>query len=467
MGPDGASQRPGMRKSHAGATPLLSSRHVTRPPPRGRSIVTMHFARLLLTGDRADPRLRRLTADAAVDLLQLDFPRRLWVAADERPPAPPADFATGFAEQLKPLGTALYLNPQFRVISSAGWGHAYGCVEAAARQLVEQRNGEIPLAAIRGCNLLPILEDLLAAGSNLDHAETGTPFSELHQPIVAADLQIGAGPIAAALAEGARLVIAGAYDATAPAIATSVTRFNWSWDDAARLAGAAAGALAVSGPPPEKLPPGSVAADLWMLYTGRIAEGGDAVISSVAEPGVDAAQLQQWLSHLDAAGLERADVSIDRTSIRANQLSLHDVGLSCVAGQRETPTWRLNMTYFSHYEMNLVVGPAAGGNSPAAARYLELLQRHFADLGAADGTTTVQSLGPAEHRLLHIRGKSSQWPACREMADEAAAWMLRVGGDELTAYGPSVRANYAVWPTHLPPGAVDIAVDTRTAQDWI
>ena len=64
--------------------------------------------------------------------------------------------------------------------------------------------------------------------------------------MLAADLQLGAGPLALALAEQARVIVAGAFDGTAPLVAAGAHRFGWKWDQHDLLAAAAAAWRAAS-----------------------------------------------------------------------------------------------------------------------------------------------------------------------------------------------------------------------------
>ena len=95
------------------------------------------------------------------------------------------------------------------------------------------------VTAIRGANLHSQLEELKAAGVELVDREADVSLFDLQMPILSAQVELGAGPIATALAEDSRVIIAGSYDPAAPLIAAAVANFNWDWDNLDRLASVA------------------------------------------------------------------------------------------------------------------------------------------------------------------------------------------------------------------------------------
>jgi hypothetical protein len=123
--------------------------------------------------------LGELAASAELDLVQLDYARPRTAAVSGPGPAELPAFAPSFVHAVRALRKTLYLEPQLCVVASAGWADTYACVENAAAVLREAGCGAQPISAVRGSNLLPILDDLAAAGIELDNVETGAPWSEL------------------------------------------------------------------------------------------------------------------------------------------------------------------------------------------------------------------------------------------------------------------------------------------------
>ncbi len=209
----------------------------------------MRLVRLQADSESTPSGLDKLVAQGELDLLELDYARpRLATTSAGAPPELP-EFAGGFSQARCAVAKTLFLEPQLCVATSAGWSSSYHCAESAARVLVEAGCGDLPMSAVRGSNLLPILDDLAASGVHLDNIETGAPWRQLRQPVLAASLRLGAGPLAVAFDEGARVVVAGCYDAAAPTIAAAVRAGGWSWKQLDRLAGAAAAARAAAWAP--------------------------------------------------------------------------------------------------------------------------------------------------------------------------------------------------------------------------
>ena len=191
----------------------------------------MRFARLQCDVEGAPLGIEDLVESAELDYLQLDYPRPRWTNVEGAVAADLPEYAVGFGETLRSIVKPLYLGTQLHVVASAGWADAFSCVEKAAAVLLETGCGNMPLAAVRGSNLLPILEMLERDGVRLDNAETGARWRELKAPVLAADLQLGAGPLALALAEQARVIVAGAFDGMAPLAAAGAHRFGWKWEN--------------------------------------------------------------------------------------------------------------------------------------------------------------------------------------------------------------------------------------------
>lgn len=424
----------------------------------------MRFARLTLTPDRAEQSLAEWAAAADLDLLQLNYPRPLSLPAD-RPGAPPyGDFAGAAADQVGTFGKLFYLNPRFRVATGAGWGHAYGCVEAMAGQLVASGNHDVLMSAVRGSNLLPILEELAARGVDLAHAVTGAPFEELRRPIMAADLEIGAGPLAAAVADGARVVVAGCYDSAAPVTAAAAIEFGWGWKDYDYLASAAIAARAVHAPLMSGEINDSLSVDCWRPRRGVLDAHGVAMIGSLGTGRLDAAELGSWLEAKFSGGRRTADVQCDAARLQCEAIGKQDCQISGGVGSVAKPRWKLKVYYLSHFAAETTIAAVHGGEEAL----LGLLERYFTGFQTADRAVSTEMIRRSEATsMLRIQCRSEDWGRCQELRDEAQG-VLRKCGDRLEVFGTStITAQVAVWPTWAPRNSVDIAVDTRPAVDWL
>ncbi|MDZ4659280.1 MAG: acyclic terpene utilization AtuA family protein [Bythopirellula sp.] len=178
----------------------------------------MKLARCIISGKRIESNLSRLLNQAEPDVLQLDWfheqPAEAWNPQDIK-------FTTGgVREEFKIVHKALYLRPQLRVATNIGGLNVVGAMEALAEFLSEHGSPDMPIAAIRGENVLADIDDFLPAMKKIDLAN-----------VLSAQVEIGGGPFATALVEGARIVVAGAYDLSAPFLAAAVSEGLCGWDD--------------------------------------------------------------------------------------------------------------------------------------------------------------------------------------------------------------------------------------------
>src|SRR6185312_16098608 len=89
---------------------------------------------------------------------------------------------------------------------------------------------------VSGDDLLPRLDELLAAGHSLAHLDTSEPLSTVRSRMVSANAYLGSPPLVQALALGASIVITGRVADAALTLAPAVHEFGWRWDDWDRLA---------------------------------------------------------------------------------------------------------------------------------------------------------------------------------------------------------------------------------------
>ncbi len=435
----------------------------------------MRFARLHGAHEGLPAGIEEFAAGCELDMLQLDYlrPRQAIVTGDRPVELPP--FALGFCDALRKLTGPLFLEPQFHVIASAGWESAYECVERAAGVLVGGGCGDIPVAAIRGSNLLPILELLQADRLELRHADTGQPLRELREPLLAADLQIGAGPIATALAEDARVLVGGCFDPAAPAIAMAATHFHWEWNDLNRLAAAALAAHAAQ----------------WSDWDAIDAQGEAASsgnVSQIPQVEIDAAgqttfhavrtdedairRFQHWLgSHRgngDAA--KHADVRLDLSSIRCSASGPRQMAIAGATGAPTDKSWRLEILYQTGYSVEFMVEFVAAADDRLRRQIVDVIRSQLAPDEPA-GQLTVQELHPAPTEggmgWLHVAFASKHRRACQHLLDHAVSLASSRRQLLRLASGPlAVHAQCGLWPTSVPRDAIDIAIETRPAKEW-
>lgn len=432
----------------------------------------MRFARLQSDGVGSPLGIEELVGSARLDYLQLDYPRpRSMAIAGADPPELP-EHAVGFGDALRAVVKPLYLDPQLHLVASAGWADAYTCVEAAAAVMVEAGCGDMPMAAVRGSNLLPILDMLEGEGVNLDHAETGARWRELRSPVLAADLQLGAGPLAVALAEHARIVIAGSFDGRAPMIAAAVHAFGWKWHEHDRLAAAAAGSRAASWIDWDSFADGG-ASGRWRPNWIELDGDGRIIVEPATADERAAARLQQWLREGEGASAEVAcsDVREERTSLACGLVGPGQLSVADARGHRDDDCWLLEILYESGFSVEAMIefSPHA---DPRWRRHLATVARHALDPGRDDeGLMTIDELhlvGDSGAGWLHVAYQAKTQAECQHVAEQVVKLAAAHHPHARLASGrPMVHVHFGLWPVRVPRDAVDVAVETRLAREWL
>ena len=166
-----------------------------------------------------------LVAKGDLDLLQVDFPA-----------SSPGTFADRFLEHLRSIHKFFFLEPRLRLITNAGGGNVVACVEKLGEYLREHGDANMPITAIRGDNILARLPELGSLGVEFEDEHTGERISIESQTVLSAQVSLGAGPLAAALAEESRMIVVGSYDPVAPFLSAGVALADFAWDDFNALA---------------------------------------------------------------------------------------------------------------------------------------------------------------------------------------------------------------------------------------
>ncbi|OWK36750.1 acyclic terpene utilization AtuA family protein [Fimbriiglobus ruber] len=196
-------------------------------------------------GDNIDAPAR-LARDGRLDYLTLEYLAELTMSIlgllkqrDSR-----VGFATDFLDVLTSLAPILGEQPGLKIVTNAGGMNARACGERARDTLARHGRTDRPVAIVSGDDLMPRLDDLLAAGHTLNHLDTGEPLAAVRGRVVSANAYLGARPIADALARGAAVVVTGRVADASLTLGPLVHEFGWAWDDWRRLAaGTVAGHL--------------------------------------------------------------------------------------------------------------------------------------------------------------------------------------------------------------------------------
>ena len=187
-------------------------------------------------GDRLSA-AREMVEGGPIDVLTGDWLAELTmlILARSRAKRPNGGFAWSFVTQMEHvMGTCL--DRGIKIVSNAGGLDPDGCAEAVAE--VAERLGLSPtIAYVNGDDLLPRLDELVAAGVDLAHFETGDPIGDTSR-FVSANAYLGCWGIVEALGRGADIVVTGRTTDAAVVCGPAAWHHAWQRDDLDALAGA-------------------------------------------------------------------------------------------------------------------------------------------------------------------------------------------------------------------------------------
>ena len=193
-------------------------------------------------GDRLSAPLE-LVQGGPIDVLTGDYLAELTLSilAKDRQKNPDLGYAKTFPLQLRRLA-APCLDRGIKIVVNAGGLNPEACADAC-RAIYAELGLEARVAHIDGDDLLPRLADLQADGKLYEHGPgSGSPrlLEAPDQPILGANVYLGARGIAKALELGADLVICPRVTDASLVVGPAVWFHGWDWQDLDRLAGAVA-----------------------------------------------------------------------------------------------------------------------------------------------------------------------------------------------------------------------------------
>jgi hypothetical protein len=187
-------------------------------------------------GDRMSA-AREMVEGGPIDVLTGDWLAELTmlILARTKAKRPNGGFARTFVTQMEHvMGTCL--DRGIKVVSNAGGLDPDGCAEAVHE--VAGKLGLAPtIAFVEGDDILGRLDELVAAGVDLAHFETGEPVGDVAR-FISANAYIGCWGIVEALNRGADIVVTGRATDAAVVCGPAAWHHGWARDDWDALAGA-------------------------------------------------------------------------------------------------------------------------------------------------------------------------------------------------------------------------------------
>jgi hypothetical protein len=288
-----------------------------------------------------------------------------------------------------------------KVVSNAGGVNPQGC-KAALQAVCDDLGLSLKIAAVEGDDVMPMIDDLRAAGAR--EAVSGAP---LPARLLTANAYLGALPIKAAFDRGADIVITGRCADSALALGALMHEFGWSQDDYDRLAAGSlvghlleCGAQGVGGlhtdwrlvPNWENIgyPIAECSADGSFVLTKPPGTGG------LVTPGTASEQVLYEIG--DPAAYILPDVIADFSNVHLAQDGPERVRVTGARGRPPTTQYKVSATYQDGYKAVAtvsIVGPEAAAKAERTGEALIARARlAFAEQGLADFTAThIEALG--------------------------------------------------------------------------
>ncbi len=353
------------------------------------------------------------------DFLQLDFSR-----FPEQAESAPSKFAGGARSFWRDIHKALYLSTTLRVITNAGGGNVVAFMEELAEFLAEHGSADMPIAAIRGGNVVNSLDQILPADMlPKDHG------------LLAAQVEMGAGPIATALADGARIVVCGDYDAAAPFLAAGTKDGFCTWQDLRSL-GALAAASQFEGLLVETLMDGNV----------KIESAATGQLSAIRRLGV----------------IKHADLSCDYTNVNLTLYNENEI----LAGVEAEPTageWNLRLTSAQGCRVDALIS-TEGDQRAQLSRFCE---QH-----AVQGTFNLRAYLPAQasvrdEYLMKISFHALALAECQQFLAAVKSFVWEHACGRIVEPRPTIETVQHTQWIPISRDELTLAVETRPAREWL
>lgn len=407
------------------------------------------------SGDRAGaalPVVQALAASGAPSFLIFEMlaERTLALAQLDRRRDPDAGYSPGLVALLQPV-LALCLEHRIRIVSNFGAANPQAAARRIRAMATEAGFPAAKIAVVSGDDLSTQLSP-----AELARRESDGALLKDHQQIVAANVYLGAQPIAQALDAGADIVVTGRVADPSLVLGPLVHAFGWRWDDWDRLAaGTLVGHLLECGPQVTGgyfADPGfKDAADLATLGypIAEVSADGTAVITKPTGTGgvVDLRTVKEQMLYEihDPAAYLTPDVILDITQAEAVQQGPDRVAVSGARGHVRPDTLKATVCFESGWFGEAEIS-YAGPNATARARLaVDIIRTRITKLQPdlilrADIIGVVSSFGDSAGRDLGASTASSDDVRVRFAArhsDAAPVKLLLAEVEALYVAGPA------------------------------
>ena len=418
-----------------------------------------------------------------IDYLTLDYLAEVTMSIMQKQRArdPRAGYARDFVEMLGRVLPEL-AERDIKVIANAGGVNPESC-RAAVEEVIRKNGfaGRFKIGVVAGDDIMDRLAGFIERGIELKNLDTGAPLSSVLNRVQSANVYFGAAPVAAALAQGANIVITGRVTDTGVALAPMIYEFGWAADDWDRLAaGTVAGHTVECGAQctggncfidwdsvPDLVDIGypiiEAGPDGTFVITKHEGTGGRVTVAGVKE------QLVYEMG--DPNSYITPDVVADFTTIHLEQDGENRVRFSGIRGRPATELYKVSISYAAGFKSvgTLVYAwPDAYRKAQIGARILrerldrlglhfEAVLTEFVGVNACHGPLAGEPSPDLAEVAMRIGVRSENKAAVERFTKEIAPLVLN-GPPTVTGFAggrPKVEEIVAYWPALMPKTAVE------------
>lgn len=428
---------------------------------------------------------RRQVEGGPVDYLMLDYLAEVTMSIlqKQKERDPRMGYARDFIGAMESVFPAV-AERGVKVIANAGGVNPVACADALLAAASKHGvRGKIRIGVVTGDDILARLDELLAAGHELNNMDTGAPLSSIRDRVMSANAYIGSEPIVEALARGANVVVIGRSTDTALTMAPLRHEFGWAADDWDKMAaGIIAGHILECGAQSSGgnclhdwrtipdlanvgYPIAEASADGTFVITKHAGTGGRVSVPSVTE------QLVYEMG--DPHAYITPDVVADFTSIQLEADGENRVRVHGITGGPPTPFLKVSIAYRAGYKAvgSLVYAwPDAMEKAQMADR---ILRERLDNLGLTFDQILTEFVGAtsthgalagdgrdAPEVMFRIGVRGEDRAAVERFTREIVPLVLN-GPPSVTGFAggrPKVEEIVAYWPALLDKRAVSTAV---------
>ncbi|WP_276258884.1 acyclic terpene utilization AtuA family protein [Haloglomus litoreum] len=170
-----------------------------------------------------------------VDYLAMDYLAEVTMAILKRQQT--EDASLGYARDFPAMvGRILpdLVEQDIGLVANAGGVNPTACQESVL-EVAADAGFDVAVAAVTGDDILSQVPAFRDRGVDFDNMDTGAPFEEIADDLIAANAYLGAFPIAEALEQGADIVVTGRCVDAATVLGPLVHEYGWTENDLDRL----------------------------------------------------------------------------------------------------------------------------------------------------------------------------------------------------------------------------------------